>query len=96
MRWPAAQPALINQVASCTRPRDAQRGALLPFRVARVMPPSSLLPLFCVAGGQLHATPGCVEARVTALGEFSSKWEKEPLVLLKWLALQVGNQGSGA
>jgi hypothetical protein len=31
-----------------------------------------------------------VEARATALGAFYSKWEKEPLVLLKWLALQAG------
>lgn len=34
------------------------------------------------------AAPGLVEARSTALGAFYSKWEKEPLVLLKWLALQ--------
>ena len=28
------------------------------------------------------------EARATAMAEFYSKWEKEPLVLLKWFALQ--------
>ncbi|PSC69009.1 puromycin-sensitive aminopeptidase isoform X1 [Micractinium conductrix] len=55
----------------------------------------SALAVLDRAGGQLHATPGCVEARVTALGEFSSKWEKEPLVLLKWLALQAGSNVAG-
>lgn len=37
----------------------------------------------------MGAAPGCVEARQAALTGFYQKWEQEPLVLLKWLALQV-------
>lgn len=46
-------------------------------------------------GGLLGAAPCCVEARATALSEFYSKWEKEPLVLLKWVALQAGSNVVG-
>jgi hypothetical protein len=31
------------------------------------------------------------EARLTALKEFYDKWQKEPLVILKWLSIQVGS-----
>lgn len=43
-----------------------------------------------LAGGLLGAAAGCVEARATALSDFHKKWEGEPLVLLKWISLQVG------
>jgi hypothetical protein len=42
--------------------------------------PTAAAPAAATAGG---------EARATAMAEFYAKWEKEPLVLLKWFALQV-------
>lgn len=45
------------------------------------------------AGGLVGASPGCVEARATALAGFYDKWQAEPLVLFKWFALQVGSTG---
>lgn len=47
------------------------------------------------AGGLVGATPGCVEARASALSDFHKKWEGEPLVLLKWIALQAGSNVPG-
>lgn len=49
----------------------------------------ALVFLLMAAGGLVGATPGCVEARASALSDFHKKWEGEPLVLLKWIALQV-------
>lgn len=53
-----------------------------------LLPPLS--PVLRTAGGQLGASPSCVAARSTALQGFFNKWQSEPLVLLKWFALQVG------
>lgn len=86
------------KVASLPRhSRQPARGASLgcladPVPVLRTpccsLPP--LPPVLCTAGGQLGASPGCVAARSTALQGFFDKWQSEPLVLLKWFALQVG------
>ena len=45
------------------------------------------------AGGMVGAAPGCVAARAQGLQSFYAKWQEEPLVLLKWFALQVGGSG---
>ena len=34
------------------------------------------------------------EARQTALAEFYNKWQKEPLVILKWITIQVGTHAA--
>ncbi|PRW56145.1 puromycin-sensitive aminopeptidase isoform X1 isoform A [Chlorella sorokiniana] len=47
------------------------------------------------AGGQLGASPGCVAARGAVLQGFFDKWQSEPLVLLKWFALQAGSNAPG-
>lgn len=47
------------------------------------------------AGARLGGTASGVEARTAAMDGYYSKWEKEPLVILKWLALQAGSNVPG-
>lgn len=46
----------------------------------------------CLAPLALHRPAGG-EARETGLAEFFEKWKHEPLVILKWITIQVGRHG---